>query len=66
MAGAPHPAWLLRTDAAAVQVFCGNFEYDMPLKELEVLFHKYGEVARVDMKQGAHRWTVVTRPREAG
>jgi hypothetical protein len=33
-------------------VFCGNFEYDAPEKEILGLFEKYGRVHRIDMKTG--------------
>lgn len=33
-------------------VFCGNFEYDASLREVEKLFERYGPVERVDMKTG--------------
>ncbi|CAM6112000.1 unnamed protein product [Calypogeia fissa] len=33
-------------------VFCGNFEYDARLPEIERMFIKFGKVDRVDMKTG--------------
>lgn len=40
----------------ALQVFCGNFEYDASEKEIYRLFEKYGEVDRIDMKTGELGW----------
>lgn len=33
-------------------VYCGNFEYDTSIREIEKLFEKYGDVDRVEMKTG--------------
>lgn len=33
-------------------VFCGNFEYDASVREIERLFERYGPLDRVDMKTG--------------
>lgn len=33
-------------------VFCGNFEYDANVREIERLFERYGALDRVDMKTG--------------
>lgn len=39
-------------------VFCGNFEYDASVREIERLFDRYGPLDRVDMKTGeAHQLT---------
>ena len=35
------------------KVFCGNFEYECALNEMELLFEKYGEFDHIDMKTGA-------------
>jgi hypothetical protein len=56
-----HTALVLTTRAHAcnnhpsLQVFCGNFEYDAPEKEILGLFEKYGRVTRIDMKTGEPR-----------
>lgn len=36
-------------------IYCGNFEYDFPERELEEIFDRYGRVHRIDMKQGVMR-----------
>lgn len=41
------------TQLCCVQVFCGNFEYDAPERDILRLFEKYGPVTRIDMKTGA-------------
>ena len=33
-------------------VFCGNFEYDANVREIERLFERYGRLDRVEMKTG--------------
>lgn len=33
-------------------VFCGNFEYDINVREIERLFDDFGPIERVDMKSG--------------
>ena len=33
-------------------VFCGNFEYDASVREVERLFERYGPLDRVEMKTG--------------
>lgn len=33
-------------------IYCGNFEYDADVREIERLFDRYGDVEHVDMKAG--------------
>ncbi|GMH32520.1 hypothetical protein BSKO_00354 [Bryopsis sp. KO-2023] len=37
---------------SAVPVFCGNFEYEASVREIERLFERYGSIDRIDMKTG--------------
>lgn len=43
-------------------VFCGNFEYDARLPEIERMFIKFGKVDRVDMKTGIMLLLLLLRP----
>lgn len=47
----------------APQVFCGNFEYDAPAKDIERLFDKYGPVEKIDLKTGEQQPTDHTHAR---
>jgi len=33
-------------------VYCGNYEYEMPERDIRKLFEEYGRVNRIDMKTG--------------
>ena len=43
---------MLLTLELSGQIFCGNFQYDATLREIERLFDRYGPLERVDMKTG--------------